>query len=88
MATNLNLDDKLIRAVQKAGKHKTKKEAVEAALREYLARLAGAKLVALAGTIEMRSENEMRAMRGKPPIDGPFVLPPHLRADSRKRRAS
>ena len=36
MATNLNLDDKLIEEARKAGKHKTKKEAVTAALREYI----------------------------------------------------
>jgi Arc/MetJ family transcription regulator len=37
MATNLALDDRLIVQVQKAGAHKTKKEAVTAALKEYLA---------------------------------------------------
>jgi len=37
MSTNLALDDRLILEVKKAGNHKTKKEAVTAALREYLA---------------------------------------------------
>ncbi|MBN1974774.1 MAG: type II toxin-antitoxin system VapB family antitoxin [Sedimentisphaerales bacterium] len=37
MATNLALDDKLIIQAQKAGCHKTKKEAVTAALKEYIA---------------------------------------------------
>lgn len=37
MSTNLDLDDRLILEVQKAGNHKTKKEAVMAALREYIA---------------------------------------------------
>jgi Arc/MetJ family transcription regulator len=37
MSTNLDLDDRLILEVKKAGNHKTKKEAVTAALREYLA---------------------------------------------------
>lgn len=36
MATNLALDDKLIDAAVKAGGHRTKREAVNAALREYL----------------------------------------------------
>lgn len=36
MATNLALDDKLIEAAVKAGGHRTKREAVNAALREYL----------------------------------------------------
>jgi Arc/MetJ family transcription regulator len=37
MATNLALDDKLIVQAQKAGHHKTKKQAVTAALKEYIA---------------------------------------------------
>lgn len=36
MATNLRLDDKSTQEAQKAGKHKTKKEAVTAALEEYV----------------------------------------------------
>jgi Arc/MetJ family transcription regulator len=38
MATNLHLDPALVDAVRTAGHHRTKKEAVEAALREYLRR--------------------------------------------------
>ncbi|OLB20250.1 MAG: DUF2191 domain-containing protein [Acidobacteriales bacterium 13_2_20CM_55_8] len=38
MATNLALDDKLIEEAQRSGKHKTKKEAVTAALEEYVRR--------------------------------------------------
>ena len=38
MATNLALDDRLIEEARAAGGHKTKKEAVTAALKEYLAR--------------------------------------------------
>jgi hypothetical protein len=36
MATNLALDDKLIAEAVKLGKHKTKREAVSAALEEYV----------------------------------------------------
>lgn len=36
MATNLALDDKLIIQAQEAGHHKTKKEAVTSALKEYI----------------------------------------------------
>jgi Arc/MetJ family transcription regulator len=36
MATNLALDDHLIEQARRAGKHKTKKEAVTAALDEYV----------------------------------------------------
>jgi len=38
MATNLALDDALIEEARRAGKHKTKKEAVTAALDEYVKR--------------------------------------------------
>jgi Arc/MetJ family transcription regulator len=36
MATNLALDDKLIEEARRTGGHKTKKDAVNAALREYV----------------------------------------------------
>jgi Arc/MetJ family transcription regulator len=36
MATNLALDDKLIAEAVKLGKHKTKREAVTTALKEYI----------------------------------------------------
>ena len=36
MATNLAIDDRLIEEARKSGKLKTKKEAVRAALREYI----------------------------------------------------
>ena len=38
MPTNLTLDDRLIEEARRAGKHKTKKEAVNAALDEYVQR--------------------------------------------------
>ena len=38
MATNLALDDKLIEEARRAGHHKTKKDAVTAALSEYIKR--------------------------------------------------
>ena len=38
MATNLAIDDALIREAQEVGGHKTKKEAVKAALEEYIRR--------------------------------------------------
>ena len=36
MPTNLAIDDRLIEEARRTGKHKTKKEAVTAALREYI----------------------------------------------------
>ena len=52
MATNLALDDNLIRQAQAAGGHKTKKEAVMSALQEYVARRKQLGVLKLAGKIE------------------------------------
>ncbi len=38
MATNLAIDEKLLAAAQRVGKHKTKRETVNRALREYVRR--------------------------------------------------
>jgi Arc/MetJ family transcription regulator len=52
MATNLALDDKLITQAQKVGHHKTKKEAVTAALKEYISLKKQLEIVDLFGTID------------------------------------
>jgi len=52
MATNLALDDKLITEAQKIGHHKTKKEAVTTALKEYIALKKQLEIVDLFGTVE------------------------------------
>ncbi len=88
MATNLDLDDKLIRRAQSVGKHKTKREAVETALREYIARQAGRRIIEAFGKIEMVSDDEFRAMRGKPPLGKNDVVAARDRTSARKRRAS
>lgn len=52
MPTNLALDDRLIQEAQKLGHHRTKKDAVTAALDEYVARRKQLNIVKLFGTIE------------------------------------
>ena len=52
MATNLALDDQLIREVQEVGGHRTKKEAVTAALKDYLRKHRQQELKGLFGSIE------------------------------------
>ena len=52
MATNLALDDKLIAAAVKAGRHRSKREAVNAALADYVRAKRRAGLDALIGTID------------------------------------
>ncbi len=52
MATNLALDDRLIEEARRTGRHKTKKEAVTAALQEYVRRRRQLRLLKLFGTID------------------------------------
>lgn len=52
MPTNLAIDDRLIEQAQKLGRHKTKKDTVNAALDEYIRRRKQAALLPLFGTIE------------------------------------
>ena len=51
MATNLALDDNLISQAQKVGHHKTKKDAVTTALKEYIAREKQIEVIGLFGKI-------------------------------------
>jgi len=52
MATNLALDDRLIEEAQRAGRHKTKKEAVTAALAEYIRRRKQLRILESFGTVD------------------------------------
>jgi len=52
MATNLALDDKLIQEAVKAGNHKTKREAVNAALSEYVKRRKRLGIIKMFGTVD------------------------------------
>ncbi len=64
MATNLALDDKLIIKAQKIGHHKTKKEAVTAALKEYISLKKQLEIVDLFGTIDFdKSFNYKKARK-------------------------
>ena len=52
MATNPALDDRLIERARAVGEHKTKKEAVTAALKEYVARREQVSILKLIGKID------------------------------------
>lgn len=52
MATNLALDDKLIEQVRRLGKYRTKREAVSAALEEFVRRRKQVEIIGLFGTVE------------------------------------
>jgi len=52
MPTNLAIDDHLIEEAQKLGRHRTKKDAVNAALDEYVRRRKQQEIISLFGTID------------------------------------
>jgi hypothetical protein len=63
MATNLDLDDRLIDEARLVGNHKTKKEAVTAALNEYIGYRKQLKILELAGTIDYDPAYDYKKMR-------------------------
>lgn len=63
MATNLDLDPKLVNEALRAGKHRTKKEAVTAALNEYIGRRKRQKVLELFGTIDFDPRYNHKADR-------------------------
>ena len=67
MATNLALDDKLIEEAQRVGSHKTKKEAVTAALSEYVRRRKQLRLLDAFGTFDFDPAYDYKARRKTKP---------------------
>jgi hypothetical protein len=63
MATNLALDDNLIEEARKIGDHKTKKEAVTAALDEYIRRRKQLEILDHFGTIDFAPDYDYKKMR-------------------------
>ena len=65
MPTNLAIDDQLIEQAQRLGRHKTKKNTVNAALDEYIRRRRQAALIPLFGTIDYDSRYRYKRERAK-----------------------
>lgn len=65
MATNLKLDDRLIAEAVRLGRFKTKQEAVNTALSEFVARRNRLRILELAGQIEFDSQWHYKRMRGR-----------------------
>jgi Arc/MetJ family transcription regulator len=63
MPTNLKLDDKMVAEAVKLGRHKTKRQAVSAALSEYVRRHRQARIEDLYGVIEYPADWNPKAMR-------------------------
>jgi len=65
MPTNLAIDDKLIEQARKVGHHKTKKDAVTAALSEYVAHRKRLEILSIFGTIDFDPNYDYKAERKK-----------------------
>ncbi len=65
MATNLALDDKLIEEVKQIGGFHTKREAVNAALAEYVRREKKKHLLSLMGTVAFDPSYNYKAERNR-----------------------
>ncbi len=63
MPTNLAVDDRLIEEARMVGHHRTKKEAVTAALEEYIKRRRQQEILDLAGQIAFDPLYDYKAMR-------------------------
>jgi Arc/MetJ family transcription regulator len=63
MATNLALDDNLIEEARRAGRHKTKKDAVTAALAEYVQRRKQLRILQAFGTVDFDPKYNYKAER-------------------------
>ena len=63
MPTNLALDDALIDEARRVGNHKTKKEAVTAALDEYIRRRKQLEILNHFGTIDFDPDYDYKKLR-------------------------
>lgn len=69
MPTNLALDDKLIEEARRVGGHATKKDAVNAALDEYIRRRKQLEVLRLFGTVDFDDKYDPSANRRLDRID-------------------
>jgi Bacterial antitoxin of type II TA system, VapB len=63
MPTNLAIDDRLIQEAQRVGQHRTKKEAVTAALDEYIQRRQQQRILTLFGSIDYKPDYDYKKER-------------------------
>lgn len=69
MPTNLALDDNLIEEARRIGHHKSKKDAVTAALDEYIRRRKQAEIINLFGKIDFAPNYDYKANRRRDRIE-------------------
>jgi Arc/MetJ family transcription regulator len=63
MATNLALDDALVEEAKRLGKHRTKRDAVNEAIAEYVARRKRRKILRLFGKTDWDPDYDYKAER-------------------------
>ena len=69
MPTNLAIDDRLIEEARQVGHHGTKKEAVTAALDEYIRRRKQMQILDLFGTIDYYEDYDHKANRRRDRVE-------------------
>ncbi|HWB98822.1 MAG TPA: type II toxin-antitoxin system VapB family antitoxin [Bryobacteraceae bacterium] len=69
MPTNLAIDDRLIEEARRVGHHGTKKEAVTAALDEYIRRRKQMHILDLFGTIDFQQDYDYKANRRRDQVE-------------------
>lgn len=72
MAINLGIDKKLLEEAMKAGEHKSKKDTVNEALKEYVMRRKRRDVLSLFGKVEMKTSYDYKKERT--PDEDPHVL--------------
>lgn len=65
MATNVKLDEKMVEEAVRLGHFKTKQEALNVALSEFVARRNRLRILELGGKIDFRPDWDYKKMRGK-----------------------
>jgi len=65
MATNLQIDDKLITRAVRLGHHRTKKAAVTRALTEYIHHLEQEKILRLFGSVDLDPRYDYKKQRAR-----------------------
>ena len=65
MATNLQLDDRLIREAVSLGNHRTKRAAVTQALTEYIRHLRQERILDLFGTLDVDEGYDYKRQRAR-----------------------
>ena len=65
MATNLAIDDALLKEAQRIGRHKTKKATVTEALKEYIRRRKQLEIMDLFGRIDYEDDYDYKKARNR-----------------------